>query len=77
MLFEKRRNMSSTTLAQGVYLNVPRADWNLFQELVRKFGWEAESREEMLDKFLRTRPDASDLTETDIMNEVKAVRYKK
>ncbi|MBR4621310.1 MAG: hypothetical protein IKO46_10035 [Salinivirgaceae bacterium] len=69
--------MSSTTLAQGVYLNVPRADWNLFQELVRKFGWEAESREEMLDKFLRTRPDASDLTETDIMNEVKAVRYKK
>ena len=77
MLFEKRRNMSSTTLAQGVYLNVPRADWNLFQELVRKFGWEAESREEMLDKFLRTRPDSSDLTETDIMNEVKAVRYKK
>lgn len=69
--------MSSTTLAQGVYLNVPRADWNLFQELVRKFGWEAESREEMLDKFLRTRPDSSDLTETDIMNEVKAVRYKK
>ncbi len=69
--------MSSTTLAQGVYLNVPRADWNLFQELVRKFGWEAESREEMLDKFLQTRPDESDLTETDIMNEVKAVRYKK
>lgn len=36
---------------QGVYINVPKIDWPLLRELIRKFGWKAETREQMLDRF--------------------------
>ena len=67
--------LGTTTMTQGVYLNIPRADWSLLQELVNRFGWQSQTREQMLDEFMQTRPNVADLTEEDIMNEVRAVRY--
>ena len=66
--------MYASTMTQGVYLNVPRTDWTLLQELINRFGWQSETREEMLDEFLQTRPSVTDLTEEDIMNEVVYMR---
>ena len=68
-------NMQAATMTQGVYLNIPRTDWMLFQELVNRFGWQSETREQMLDEFMQTRPQSVDLSEEDIMNEVRSVRY--
>ena len=62
---------------QGVYVNVPAVDWSLFRELIRKFGWQAETREELLDRFIGSRPAEPELSEEEIMEEVKAVRYAK
>ena len=62
-------------MTQGVYLNIPRADWTLLQELINRFGWQSETREQMLEEFMQTRPMNVDLTEEDITNEVRAVRY--
>ena len=69
--------MLNTTNTQGIYLNVPMADWMLLKELIRKFGWQAETREQLLDRFVKSRPKSPTLTEEEIMEEVKAVRYKK
>ena len=66
--------MYASTMTQGVYLNVPRTDWTLLQELINRFGWQSETREDMLDEFLQTRPSVTDLTEEDIMNEVVYMR---
>ena len=63
----------TATMTQGVYLNIPCADWTLLQELVNRFGWQSETREQMLEEFMQTRPMNVDLTEEDIMNEVRAV----
>jgi len=60
---------------QGVYVNVPAADWALFRELIRKFGWQAETREQMLDRFANSRPTEPALSKEEIMDEVKSVRY--
>lgn len=60
---------------QGVYVNVPSVDWPLFKELIRKFGWKAETREQLLDRFVGSRSAGAGLSEDEIMNEVKAVRY--
>ncbi len=68
---------SGETALQGVYLKVPSVDWSLLKELVRKFGWQAETREELLDRFIKSRPASSEITEEEIMNEVNAVRYTK
>lgn len=67
--------MLNTTNTQGVYLNVPLTDWMLLKELIRKFGWQAETREQLLERFVKSRPQNPSLTEDEIMEEVKAVRY--
>lgn len=67
-------NMNSSAL-QGVYLNVPMSDWSLLKELIRKFGWQNETREQLLDRFIASRPQQPPLTEEEIMEEVRAARY--
>ena len=62
---------------QGVYVNVPTVDWSLFRELIRKFGWQAETREQLLDRFVGSRPANPAISEEEIMDEVRAVRYAK
>ena len=46
-----------------------------FKELVQKMGWEVQTREELLDSFIESRPEKSSLSDEEIMNEVRAVRY--
>lgn len=67
--------MTNSASLQGVYLNIPSADWSLLKELIRKFGWQAETSEQLLDRFVNSRPTQPALSEEDIINEVKAVRY--
>lgn len=69
--------MTNTPTMQGVYVNVPIVDWSLFRELIRKFGWQAETREQLLDRFVASRPAVPALSEEEIMDEVRAVRYTK
>ncbi len=69
--------MTNSATMQGVYVNVPNVDWSLFRELVRKFGWQVETREQLLDRFISTRPDNPAISEEEIMDEVRAVRYAK
>ena len=67
--------MVNNAAQQGVFLNVPKADWSLLRELIRKYGWQAETREQMLDRFIGTLPKESPLSEEEIMDEVNAVRH--
>ena len=69
--------MLDATNTQGIYLNVPMTDWVLLKELIRKFGWQAETREQLLNRFVKSRSKNPALTEEEIMEEVNAVRYKK
>ena len=69
--------MLNATNTQGIYLNVPMADWMLLKELIRKFGWQAETREQLLNRFVKSRPKKPPLSEEEIMDEVNVVRYKK
>ncbi|MBR1644969.1 MAG: hypothetical protein IJ684_06345 [Bacteroidales bacterium] len=60
---------------QDVYLNVPMSDWSLLKELIRKFGWQSETREQLLDRFVASRPQLPPLSEEEIMEEIRAIRY--
>ena len=62
---------------QGIYINVPMTDWALLKELIRRFGWQAETREQLLERFVKSRSDKELLTDEEIMEEVNAVRYGK
>ena len=67
--------MISNPTIQGAYINIPLSDWKFFKELVKKMGWEVQTREELLDSFIESRPEKSTLSDEEIMNEVRAVRY--
>ena len=69
--------MLNPTNTQGIYLNVPMADWVLLKELIRKFGWQAETREQLLERFVKSRSNKDLLSDEEIMEEVNAVRYGK
>jgi len=73
--FDAKEVIITATMTQGVYLNIPSTDWGLLQELISRFGWQSETREQILEEFLQTRPQNVDLSEEDIMDEVRAVRY--
>ncbi|MBU8972065.1 hypothetical protein KSY44_08560 [Bacteroides eggerthii] len=61
---------------RGVYINVPQADMKFLKELVKKMGWTVERKESLLKKYISKRPSKVDLSDDDIMEELKAVRYK-
>ena len=69
--------MANNVQMQGVYVNVPAVDLSFFRELIRKFGWQAETRDHLLDRFVSSRPATPGISEEEIMDEVKAVRYAK
>ena len=70
-------NGSGDAALQGVFLNVPADDWSLLKELIRKFGWQSETREQLLERFCSTRPQQPTLSDEEILAEVNAVRYGK
>ncbi len=69
--------MLNAANTQGIYLNVPLTDWVLLKELIRKFGWQAETREQLLERFVKSRSNKDLLSDEEIMEEVNAVRYGK
>lgn len=69
--------MLNAANTQGIYLNVPSTDWVLLKELIRKFGWQAETREQLLERFVKSRSNKDLLSDEEIMEEVNAVRYGK
>ena len=55
--------MINSSSIQGAYINIPISDWKFFKELVKKMGWEVQTREELLDSFIESRPEKSPLTD--------------
>ena len=62
---------------QSVCLNIPKADMKLFKELAKKMGWTVDTKENILKKYVNSRPRQAKISDDDILAEVNAVRYKK
>lgn len=56
-------------------MDIPLADMDFFKSLIRKMGWKYETTINALAKYIATRPTGVDLSDSDILNELKAVRY--
>lgn len=65
------------TALQGFYLNIPKSDVKLFQQLAKKMGWTVSDKDTVLDKYIQSRPENVELTDEDILKELNSVRYSK
>lgn len=61
---------------QDIYLTIPSSDMNFFQQLIKKMGWKMQTKKERLDEFIASRPQNVPLTDEDILNELREVRYR-
>ena len=63
--------------ALDIRLNIPKSDFRFFKELAAKMGWKAETKGNALRKFIASRPKNVDISDDEILSEVRAVRYGK
>ena len=70
--FSKRNSAS-----EEVYVKMPQSDMVFFQLFAEKMGWLVENKTDLLRKYIASRPKNVPLTDEEIMEEVRAVRYAK
>jgi hypothetical protein len=62
---------------EKVSVDVPVSDLMFFKQFADKMGWKVNVRQNFWDEYINKCPKDVDLSDDDIMAEVKAVRYGK
>jgi hypothetical protein len=62
-------------IREKVLVDIPRSDLLFFKLFADKFGWQLKSKQSQWEEYLKNSPENVDLSEEDIMEEVRAVRY--
>jgi hypothetical protein len=79
--FNKNIMMTATLerdiVCENVCVQMPQSDMAFFQLFADKMGWMVENRQNLWDKYIQNSPQNIDLTDEEIMEEVRAVRYGK
>ena len=68
--------MKTEGITELVSLGIPTSDRPLLEDLAQKFGWKFRTNEQELAAFIeRCRGEEAPISEEEIMDEVRAVRY--
>ena len=62
---------------EKILVDIPQSDLMFFKLFADKFGWQFQSKQTLWDEFMKSSPKNVDLSEEEIMEEVRAVRYGK
>jgi len=62
---------------EKILVEIPKSDLMFFKLFADKFGWQFNIRQSLWDEFIKNNPENVDLSEEEIMEEVRAVRYEK
>ena len=69
--------LKRNTVSEGVFVKMPQSDMDFFQFFAEKMGWMIDKKQNLWDKYVRNSPQNVDLTEEEIMEEIRAIRYGK
>jgi len=62
---------------EKILVDIPQSDLIFFRLFANKFGWLFQSKQTLWDEFIKNSPKNVDLSDEDIMEEIRAVRYGK
>jgi hypothetical protein len=62
---------------EKILVDIPQSDMIFFRFFADKLGWQFNSRQMLWDEYIKDSPVNADLSEEEIMEEVRAVRYGK
>jgi len=57
--------------------NISKSNVNFLEEFIKRMGWVFKTKENVLEKFIETRPENVELTDEEIMEEIRSIRYSK
>ena len=60
-----------------VVLSIPNGEVPFLSTLAQKMGWTYQTRENLVEKFIASCPQSTDISDEEIQSEVQAVRYGK
>ena len=60
-----------------VVLSIPNGEVPFLSTLAQKMGWTDQTRENLVEKFIASCPQSTDISDEEIQSEVQAVRYGK
>jgi hypothetical protein len=72
-----KRRRAKDTARERVWVDLPQTDVDFFQQFADKMGWRVDNKQKLWDEYIRNSPKNIDLSDEEIMEEVKAVRYGK
>ena len=62
---------------EKIFVDLPQSDMAFFQIFADKMGWLVDKKQNLWDKYIQNSPQGVDLSDEEIMEEVRAVRYGK
>ena len=60
---------------ETVFVDIPQSDMFFLQLFAEKMGWSVNNKARLWDEYLANSPQSVALSEEEVMNEVRAVRY--
>jgi len=64
-------------IRERVFVDLPKSDVDFFQLFANKMGWLVDKKQNLWDKYIQNSPQHIDLSDEEIMEEVRVVRYGK
>jgi len=64
-------------VSEEIYVKMPQSDIRFFQQFAKKMGWLIDNKQNLWDNYIKNSPTNVDLTDEEIMEEVRAIRYAK
>jgi hypothetical protein len=68
---------NNAKMREKIFVDIPRTDMTLFKLFADKMGWKFNNNQYLWDEYIKSSPKNIDLSEEEIMEEVKSVRYGK
>jgi len=64
-------------IQERIFVDIPQSDMIFFKFFADKMGWTLNSKQALWDEYMKRSPKNVDLSEEEILEEVRAVRYGK
>lgn len=72
-----KRFFNGNSINEEIYVKMPQSDIVFFQLFAKKMGWLVTRRKDFWEEYIKNSPKDVPLTDEEIMEEVRAVRYGK
>ena len=62
-------------IREKILVEIPQSDLIFFRLFANKFGWQINNKQTLWDEFIKNSPENVQLSDEEIMEEIRAVRY--